>query len=108
LLRLLASSCCISPKDAPRRGVAEVLSGVGALVFDDRLHALMRRHEVDGGAAAGAVLRGSWRCRAIVVFAATPRRRRRLRIRRRRTTGRCSSRSPKVPINARGDHRFLH
>jgi hypothetical protein len=34
----------------PRRGVADVLGGVGALVFDDRLHALLRRYEDDGGA----------------------------------------------------------
>jgi hypothetical protein len=33
-----------------RRGVADVLGGVGALVFDDRLHALLRRHEEGGGA----------------------------------------------------------
>ncbi|KQJ82168.1 hypothetical protein BRADI_5g07110v3 [Brachypodium distachyon] len=33
----------------PRRGVADVLCGVGALVFDDRLHALLRRYEEDGG-----------------------------------------------------------
>ncbi|KAJ1270508.1 hypothetical protein BS78_06G057200 [Paspalum vaginatum] len=35
--------------DAPRRGVVEVLGGVGALVFDDRLHAILRRYEEDGG-----------------------------------------------------------
>ncbi|KAI5015709.1 hypothetical protein ZWY2020_057099 [Hordeum vulgare] len=33
-----------------RRGVAEVLRGVGSLVFDDRLQALLRRHEKEGGA----------------------------------------------------------
>ncbi|KAF7008893.1 hypothetical protein CFC21_023544 [Triticum aestivum] len=32
-----------------RRGVAGVLRGVGALVFDDRLQALLRRHEKEGG-----------------------------------------------------------
>jgi hypothetical protein len=56
LRRLLLASSCGSPADAPKRGVAEVLGGVGALVFDDRLHALMRRHDEDGGAGGGAVL----------------------------------------------------
>ncbi|KAL6851574.1 hypothetical protein ACP4OV_020507 [Aristida adscensionis] len=35
-----------------RRGVAEVLDGAGAVVFDDRLYALMRRHEEGGGGGA--------------------------------------------------------
>jgi hypothetical protein len=33
-----------------RRGVADVLGGVGALVFDDRLHALLRRYDEGDGA----------------------------------------------------------
>uniref|UniRef100_A0A0D9W3Z5 RRM domain-containing protein n=1 Tax=Leersia perrieri TaxID=77586 RepID=A0A0D9W3Z5_9ORYZ len=44
---------------AARRGVAEVLDGVGALVFDDELHALLRRHEGEDeerGGAGGAIL----------------------------------------------------
>ena len=36
----------------PRRGVADVLEGVGTVVFDDRLHALLRRHEEEGGVGA--------------------------------------------------------
>ncbi|KAK3145012.1 hypothetical protein QOZ80_4AG0321350 [Eleusine coracana subsp. coracana] len=43
-VRRLLLACC------PRRGVAEVLHGVGALVFDDRLHALVQRYEEEGGA----------------------------------------------------------
>ena len=42
--------------DALRRGVGEVLGGAGALVFDDPLHAILRRwHEDgrDGGALPG-------------------------------------------------------
>ncbi|KAK3143040.1 hypothetical protein QOZ80_4BG0357070 [Eleusine coracana subsp. coracana] len=45
-VRRLLVVCC------PRPGVAEVLHGVGALVFDDRLHALVRRYEEEGGGAA--------------------------------------------------------
>ncbi|CAN6227753.1 unnamed protein product [Urochloa humidicola] len=48
LLDLLAAA------EAARRGVAEVLGGVGALVFDDRLHAILRRHE-EGGGGGGAL-----------------------------------------------------
>ncbi|KAL6650559.1 hypothetical protein ACP70R_009487 [Stipagrostis hirtigluma subsp. patula] len=48
-VRRLVASC--GPADnALRRAVAEeVLDGVGAIVFDDRLYALMRRHEEEGG-----------------------------------------------------------
>lgn len=49
------------PDDAPRRGVAEVLDGVGALVFDDRLYALLRRHEEGGGAVLPAELAAPYR-----------------------------------------------
>ncbi|XP_072151397.1 uncharacterized protein [Setaria viridis] len=38
--------------EAARRGVAEVLGGVGTLVFDDRLRAILRRYEEDGGDGA--------------------------------------------------------
>ncbi|CAN6270532.1 unnamed protein product [Urochloa humidicola] len=63
LLDLLAAA-----EDA-RRGVAEVLGGVGALVFDDRLHAILRRHEEGGGSGAlPAELAAPYRLRA----AATP------------------------------------
>lgn len=50
-VRRFLASC--GTADAPRRGVADVLGGVGALVFDDRLHAILRRYEAggrDGGA----------------------------------------------------------
>jgi hypothetical protein len=51
----VASGACrfldLFPRGAdPRRGVADVLGSVGALVFDDRLHALLRRYEDGGGA----------------------------------------------------------
>jgi hypothetical protein len=52
--RFLAS--CGGTADALRRGVGEVLGGAGALVFDDPLHAILRRwHEDgrDGGALPG-------------------------------------------------------
>ncbi|TVU13847.1 hypothetical protein EJB05_37278, partial [Eragrostis curvula] len=58
-LLLLAS--CAADVDAPRRGVAEILHGVGALVFDDRLHALMRRHEEDGCGELPAELAAPYR-----------------------------------------------
>ncbi|KAL5216114.1 hypothetical protein ABZP36_007515 [Zizania latifolia] len=44
------------PDDAPRRGVAGVLDGVGALVFDDWLYTLLRRHEEDEVDGVGAPL----------------------------------------------------
>ncbi|KAF0892667.1 hypothetical protein E2562_017645 [Oryza meyeriana var. granulata] len=44
------------PDGSPRRGVAEVLDGVGALVFDDRLYALLRRHEEEGECGGGGAL----------------------------------------------------
>jgi hypothetical protein len=47
----------------PRRGVADVLEGVGALVFDDRLHALLRRYEEDGGAELPPELAAPYRGR---------------------------------------------
>ncbi|PAN37692.1 hypothetical protein PAHAL_7G114800 [Panicum hallii] len=52
--RRLLASCGPAPAaaEATRRGVAEVLGGVGALVFDDRLHATLRRHEEGGGTGA--------------------------------------------------------
>jgi len=53
-VRRFLASC--GTADAPRCGVAEVLGGVGALVCDDRLHAILRRwHEDgrDGGALPG-------------------------------------------------------
>ncbi|RLM73992.1 hypothetical protein C2845_PM15G05240 [Panicum miliaceum] len=43
---------CGPAGEAARRGVAEVLGGVGALVFDDRLHATLLRHEEGGGTGA--------------------------------------------------------
>lgn len=46
-VRRFLASC--GTADAPRRGVVEVLGGVGALVFDDRLHAVLRRWYEDGG-----------------------------------------------------------
>jgi hypothetical protein len=49
--------------DAARRGVAEVLGGVGALVFDDRLHAILRRHEAEDGGALPAELATPYRLR---------------------------------------------
>lgn len=48
--------------DAPRRGVAEVLGGVGALVFDDRLHAILRRWYDGGGALPGELAAPYRRC----------------------------------------------
>jgi hypothetical protein len=51
--RLVTSSysLLVAAVDAARCSVAEDLRGVGALVFDDGLNALMRRHEEDGGAS---------------------------------------------------------
>nr|CAB3484231.1 unnamed protein product [Digitaria exilis] len=50
--RFLASGC---GGGAARRGVAEVLAGVGAVVFDDRLNAILRRYEEGGGGDGGAL-----------------------------------------------------
>jgi hypothetical protein len=56
--RLLTSPCGSSAvaEDAARRGVAEVLRGVGALVFDDGLNALMKHHKENGGASTVVLL----------------------------------------------------
>ncbi|KAF8668305.1 hypothetical protein HU200_052361 [Digitaria exilis] len=50
--RFLASGC---GGGAARRGAAEVLAGVGAVVFDDRLNAILRRYEEGGGSDGGAL-----------------------------------------------------
>lgn len=55
VLRLFLASC--GTADAPRRGVAEVLGGVGELVFDDRLHAILRRWYEDGTDGGGVLPR---------------------------------------------------
>ncbi|CAL5028018.1 unnamed protein product [Urochloa decumbens] len=55
LLLLLAED------EAARRGVAEVLGRVGALVFDDRLHAILRCHEEGGGGALPEELAAPYR-----------------------------------------------
>ncbi|KAK3143043.1 hypothetical protein QOZ80_4BG0357100 [Eleusine coracana subsp. coracana] len=51
----------LTPADVVRRGVAEVIDGVGALVFDDRLHELMWRYEAAGGGALPPPLAGPYR-----------------------------------------------
>ncbi|CAL5032702.1 unnamed protein product [Urochloa decumbens] len=73
LLHLLAPCGGPAPAaEAARRGVAEVLGGVGALVFDDRLHAILRRHE-EGGVALPEELAAPYRLHAVSsVRAAAP------------------------------------
>ncbi|TVU13841.1 hypothetical protein EJB05_37272, partial [Eragrostis curvula] len=70
--RFLLLASCATDVDVPRRGVAEIVHGVGALVFDDRLHALMRRHEADGGGELPAELAAPYRrcCRMSSLAAA--------------------------------------
>jgi hypothetical protein len=45
----------VAAANAAWRRVVKVHRGVGALVFDDGLNALMRRHEEDGGANAAVL-----------------------------------------------------
>ena len=64
---------CGPAAEAARRGVAEVLGGVGALVFDDRLHATLLRYEEGGGTGAlPAELATPYRLRGASGRAAAP------------------------------------